>query len=382
MVESASVEHGQAELDAFAKHRPRLAAETPRATSEAHAGGCWAEPEPLPDARPPVPPFALGLLPEALRPWIADIAERMQCPLEYPAVGAMVALAAVVGRRVGIRPKRLDDWTVAPNLWGGIIGRPGVLKTPALAEGKKPLERLAAQSLKAHDAAKREHVASAELVKARRDVLRAELRKKDRRAEATIAAELSALADQETPPTEIRYSTNDPTVEKLGEMLAANPAGVGCHPPRGEHVTTWRNIGGGKVPPTPQPAMDWPADLNTMLRRVSVAFEWTAADVRDFRQWAQRSPDGLADARTFLEAEVAKLPAPGLLDRRRTVLDLLHADPGLRCAWFLADDGTDPLRLIIAIRGKGAAELAIPRERFDPLALPGLIGELAARGAA
>ncbi|MGK2941287.1 MAG: hypothetical protein ACSLFJ_06355 [Immundisolibacter sp.] len=120
----------------------------------------------------------------------------------------------------------------------------------------------------------------------------------------------------------------------------------------------------------------WPADLATLLRRVSVAFEWTAADVRDFRQWAQRSPAGLADARTFLQAEAAKLPAPSVDARRRGVLDMLAADPAIRYAYTLADDETDPLRMVIAIRDTGTAELAIPREGFDLLALPALIGRL------
>lgn len=77
-------------------------------------------------------PFVADLLPDALRPWIADVAERMQCPPDYPAMGAMVALSSVVGRQVGIRPKRQDDWTVVPNLWGAVVGRPSLLKTPAL----------------------------------------------------------------------------------------------------------------------------------------------------------------------------------------------------------------------------------------------------------
>lgn len=66
----------------------------------------------------------------------------MQCPLDYPAVGALVALAAVVGNQIAIRPKRHDDWSVVPNLFGAIVGRPGVLKSPALDQALKPLHRL------------------------------------------------------------------------------------------------------------------------------------------------------------------------------------------------------------------------------------------------
>ncbi len=82
-----------------------------------------------------------------------------------------------------------------------------------------------------------------------------------------------------------------------------------CAPPGDEHVCTWRNIGGGKVPSAPPPAEPWPADLDAMLRRVSCAFEWSAADRRDFIAWARRDQQGIDDARRFLETEAAKLPA-------------------------------------------------------------------------
>ena len=90
----------------------------------------------------PVPPFDPALLPDALRPWLMDVAERMQCPADFPAVAAIVALAGVVGRQVAIRPKRRDDWPVIPNLWGGMVAPPGLLKTPAHAEAMKPLKWL------------------------------------------------------------------------------------------------------------------------------------------------------------------------------------------------------------------------------------------------
>ena len=40
----------------------------------------WLPPLPIPETLRPVEPFNCALLPDALRPWIADIAERMQCP--------------------------------------------------------------------------------------------------------------------------------------------------------------------------------------------------------------------------------------------------------------------------------------------------------------
>jgi hypothetical protein len=54
----------------------------------------------------------------------------------------MVSATAVIGRKVAIRPKRQDDWAVVPNLWGGAVGPPGLMRSPALAEALRPLSRL------------------------------------------------------------------------------------------------------------------------------------------------------------------------------------------------------------------------------------------------
>jgi hypothetical protein len=62
------------------------------------AANDWPEPEEIKATLPPVPPFDQRLLPKVFRDWVADIAERMQCPVEFLAVGAMVAAGAVVGR--------------------------------------------------------------------------------------------------------------------------------------------------------------------------------------------------------------------------------------------------------------------------------------------
>src|SRR5229473_1411061 len=104
----------------------------------------WPAPQLIPSGLPPVPAFDAHLLPGALAPWLADIADRAQCPPDFVAVGAVVAAAAVIGRQIAIRPKRADDWTVIPNLWGLAVGRPGLMKSAALAEALKPLQPLTA----------------------------------------------------------------------------------------------------------------------------------------------------------------------------------------------------------------------------------------------
>ena len=104
----------------------------------------WPEPETLGDDLPAVPPFDLNFLPASFRPLVADIADRMQVPLDLPAAAAIVALAGCVGRRARIYPKREDSgWEVVPNLWGASIAPPGFLKSPVLHAVTAPLVHIA-----------------------------------------------------------------------------------------------------------------------------------------------------------------------------------------------------------------------------------------------
>ena len=90
------------------------------------AAEAWPEPMPLPDALAPVAPFDPAFLPDSIAPWVADIAERMQCPPDYVAIAALVALGSVLGRKAAIRPQRKGSWHEHANLWGVVVGDPGV----------------------------------------------------------------------------------------------------------------------------------------------------------------------------------------------------------------------------------------------------------------
>src|SRR5207249_2952704 len=104
----------------------------------------------------PVPPLSPSMIPASLRKWLVDIAQRGCFPLEYPTAAALVALSALVGRKCGIRPKRRDDWLVIPNLWGAIVGPPGIQKSPPVAEAMLPLNRLVAEAFKLHKEAQKD----------------------------------------------------------------------------------------------------------------------------------------------------------------------------------------------------------------------------------
>jgi putative DNA primase/helicase len=188
-------------------------------------------PEPIRVDLMPVPPLAEAMIPAPFRGWLGDIARRGCFPLEYPASAAVVALSSLVGRKVGIRPKRHDDWLVVPNLWGAVVGPPGIQKSPAVQEAMRPLRRLAADAVQTHDREIKNFEVDSLVAKAKAKAAKDALEKaaKGSGASDEKLRELAAQAEApggKRPPSLKRYETNDPTVEKLGELLAENPNGI------------------------------------------------------------------------------------------------------------------------------------------------------------
>ena len=88
---------------------------------------------------PDVEEFDEDLLPEPLREWVFDVAKRMDnAAPDFTAAAAVVQAAALIGRKVGIYPKRHDDWMVIPNLWGSLVGPPASMKTPPWSKPSSP----------------------------------------------------------------------------------------------------------------------------------------------------------------------------------------------------------------------------------------------------
>jgi len=182
-------------------------------------------PRPLPADLLPVARFPLKAMPEALRPWVADVSERMQCPPDFVAVPMLVGAAMLVARKVKIKCQARTDWDERANLWALIVGRPGAMKSPAMAQALGPLERMEARAAAAHAASMEDFQV---------DLLAHELRagagEKNAKAalaknkDADIRDHLSATAPQ--APTWPRYLVNDLTYEKLGVLLSENPDGV------------------------------------------------------------------------------------------------------------------------------------------------------------
>lgn len=190
----------------------------------------WPDPKKIQAPLLPVYKFdGYALLPDALREWVACEAERMPCPPDFIATAVLVSLGAVIGARCAIKPKSLDNWIITPNLWGGIVASPSAKKSPAISAALKPLDRLI-------ELAKREFAAEGREFDMAKTVFDAEFRAKEDAIKSAakgkkdvkqLAQELAAYGDEKPKnPIQRRYKTNDTTVEKLGEILVDNPAGM------------------------------------------------------------------------------------------------------------------------------------------------------------
>lgn len=195
----------------------------------------WPEPEPIAVSLLPVEKLPPQIIPKPFRPWVMDVAHRMQCPVDFIAIAAMIMTGSIIGAGCGIRPKKRDDWLVVPNLWGGPVARPGMLKTPALMEALKPLAILEARAQIEYETKLKEHRAEKELHKAMKEALKSKMLEaaKGKRAKGDqqqltleeLKRQYMELEEPE-PPIWRRYKTNDSTIERMGELLAENSRGI------------------------------------------------------------------------------------------------------------------------------------------------------------
>lgn len=183
----------------------------------------WPDPAPLGDELPPVDDFLPELLPPSFRPFVDDVSERMQTPLDYAAVAAVVTLAGCVNRRAAITPKAEDvSWSVVPNLWGAIVGPPGHMKSPVLRAITLPLAHIEELWRAEYSEALTEHETAKEEAELHHQAWREECKRAFKNNKPTPIQPDKTIS----VPIQKRLVLTDATFEKLHEILSENPAGV------------------------------------------------------------------------------------------------------------------------------------------------------------
>ena len=178
----------------------------------------WPEPKEIKAAMPTVPAFDATMLPTSFQAYVEDTAELMQAPLDYVAVPLIVAAAATIGNSWAIAPKVWDtNWLVTPVLWGGIVGRPGMKKSPAMDKGVVHLKSLEDDMDAAHQLNVQKYAT---------DKIIYDAAVQTAKAAAKAGRQVPTLPPEPKPPEPERLVANDSTYQKLTDILQWSPRGV------------------------------------------------------------------------------------------------------------------------------------------------------------
>ena len=200
-----------------------LADEEPRHQARAEAADDWPKPEPIQSELPPVEAFSEDLLPDSFRPLVADVAERMQVPMDYPAVVMVLCLAGAVNRRAVIQPKANDTgWVIVPNLWGGIIAPPGFMKSPVIQAATRPLNQIQTEWRQEHEEALKDYAREKEEYELRRAAWKEQYKAASKKGNTAP----DRPEDEPEEPKLRRLIVNDATFEALHQTMSENPAGI------------------------------------------------------------------------------------------------------------------------------------------------------------
>ncbi|MDP1667089.1 MAG: DUF3987 domain-containing protein [Methylobacter sp.] len=207
------------------------------------AGSCssvfdWEKPGEIETKTPPVQALPPELIPEPFRHWLADVSHRMQTPPDFAAISSIVIVGSIIGAGCSIKPKKLDDWEIIPNVWGAAIGRPSVvLKSPSMKEPMSLLERLQAEYGEQYEQDKAGAEFDMLANKAMIDDVKVQLSKaaKGKGKDGVVKGddlqklkadymELSGNAEPE--PTRRLFKTNETSIQSMTVLQNQNPRGL------------------------------------------------------------------------------------------------------------------------------------------------------------
>ena len=173
--------------------------------------------------RRPAPALPLHLFGPVWAARIREAAAAKNCPPDYVAVGLLVSASGVIGNARWASP--WDGWKEPPFLWAGAVGFPSSGKSPgmdaALRDVLPALEAKLAEDYPERLAAWETLAAEAAAIK--------EMWEKDVKAAVKRGATPPRMPKEAlAPPRPVRprIVTNDPTIQKVAELLRDCPRGL------------------------------------------------------------------------------------------------------------------------------------------------------------
>ncbi len=161
--------------------------------------------KPSPNQRtiPEFVPFPVDALPTAIRPYVLEASEAMGCDASYIALPVLAVAAGLVGTARYIRLKRV--WKEPAVIWAAVVGEPSSIKSPAFNLVRWPL--LDVQERLDGDFIRKLNQFTEDLADWKE-------------------ADESSRGEKPVAPLKHEVFVSDCTIERLGEILQANPRGT------------------------------------------------------------------------------------------------------------------------------------------------------------
>jgi hypothetical protein len=151
------------------------------------------------------------MLLKRLRGFVLDVGERMEVLVDFVVICLLTLLSGAIQRRVRIRPRALDyTWEETFNLWGGLVGRSGMKKSPVIRRIALPIYAIQDSWRKAHEKSLAQYKLDSEIS----EIQVGEWRKQVRDALQEHAAIPDRPDSPTTPGKAPRIIVNDTTAAK------------------------------------------------------------------------------------------------------------------------------------------------------------------------
>ena len=189
----------------------------------------WKEPVHIKSELLPVKRITEDMLPLDVYKYCADEAKRADnMTFDLVAVCLLTSLGALIGSRVAIKPKQLDDYSIVPNLWGGIIAPPSSKKSPAISAGTRHLDRLVLQAKEQYEIEQKDNIAKGIVFKStEKDLVKKLDKAKEENEKLKLAQDIAEMQTEVNQrPILKRYFTNDSSPEALADLERSNPNGI------------------------------------------------------------------------------------------------------------------------------------------------------------
>ncbi|WP_098038691.1 YfjI family protein, partial [Estrella lausannensis] len=188
-----------------------------------------SDPQPLEEISFQTLPSPLHTLADPIVQWAQGVSMQMQISEDYVITPFLVSVGSLIGRKRGLELRPGSRWIEFANLWGMCIGRPAMMKSPAMNAAFHFLVVLANRAKAHFEEGIKKHQKEYDTWQIRKKIREEDYKRELKEAIKNHSDQAKIQFHEEEPPKEPkrkRYKTQDATIEKLSELLIENPEGL------------------------------------------------------------------------------------------------------------------------------------------------------------